>query len=150
MSDRKEKLFFVGVKGLMVNEHNQMLVLKADINEHRMNTEEYWDIPGGRIEHGDSEESTLEKEISEELGIKIGKQCIYVATVISNHEIPLHEGGVAGLVLRIWQVPYHDELITLSDEHTDFEWVSFTEAAQRLRHKYPDDFCDQIAQRDNS
>ena len=146
MTDRKEKLFFIGIKALIQNDDGKILLLKADVANHRMNTEEYWDIPGGRIEHGDSEADTLKKEVEEETGIKLSDNGEFVATVFSNHEIPLYEGGVAGLVLRIWKVPYTPDMtVQLSSEHTEYKWSEPIEAAQLLGHKYPSEFCDEIA-----
>lgn len=146
MNDRKEKLFFVGVKGLIQNEQGQILLLKADVANHRMNTEEYWDIPGGRIEHGDDELQTLAKELDEETGLTLPDGSTLIDTVISNHEIPLYEGGVAGLLLRIWRVPIEGSVdIRLSAEHTEFQWFEPTIAAEHLAHKYPSTFCDRIA-----
>lgn len=146
MTHRKEKLFFVGVKALIQNQDSKILILKADVADHRMNIEEYWDIPGGRIEHGDSEADTLKKEVEEETGIKLGDDREFVATVFSNHEVPLYEGGVAGLLLRIWKVPFTPDMaVRLSAEHTEYKWSEPTEAAELLGHKYPREFCDEIA-----
>jgi hypothetical protein len=44
-----EKLFYIGVKGLIENKEGRILLLKADVSKHRKNREPYWDIPGGRI-----------------------------------------------------------------------------------------------------
>lgn len=138
----KEKLFYVGVKGLIENEERKVLILKADITfEHRAPTEPYWDLPGGRIEVGQSPAEALKREIEEETGIRQVDNHELFTTVISNHEIPFEEGKMAGLVLMVYKVVVPaDSKITLSREHETYEWVTREEAAQKLAHKYPDEF----------
>jgi 8-oxo-dGTP pyrophosphatase MutT (NUDIX family) len=146
---RSEKLFFVGVKGLARNDAGEVLLLKADVTKLRGNKEAYWDLPGGRIEHGLTELETLQKEIQEETGIRELGRAAYLQTVISNHDIPLHEGGTAGLVLRIWEVSLGiSPQITLSEEHVEYQWVEPDEASHRLSNKYPAEFCDVIKRLD--
>jgi 8-oxo-dGTP pyrophosphatase MutT (NUDIX family) len=140
----REKLFFVGVKGLVENERGELLLLLADVSTFRKNTEPYWDIPGGRIKEGDSALETLTREIEEETGLKAtGPQ--FITAVISNHEIPLDDGGSAGLVLMVYKVAVPaTEKIEISEEHERYEWVDLASAKQRLQHKYPKEFTDRL------
>ena len=129
----QRKTIFIGIKGLIQNEKGEILLLKADVANHRMNTEEYWDIPGGRIEHGYDEMQTLAKELEEVTGLALPNGCTLLDTVFSNHEIPLYEGGMAGLVLRIWRVPITGEVkVKLSFEHTEYDWFTPSTAAEHL------------------
>lgn len=145
MLERKEKLFFVGVKDL-IEKDGKILLFQADTTKHLAATDAYWDIPGGRIEHGASERDTLLREIQEETGLNIeGSEPEYLDTTISNHEILISASENAGLVLRIWRIDIGDEAITLSSEHTDYDWFSPGDAASLLEHKYPVDFCKKIA-----
>ncbi len=146
MNERKEKLFFIGVKALIQNNEGNILILLADVANHRMNIEPYWDTPGGRIETGDNEADTLKKEVKEETGIELQDTGEIIATVFSNHEIPLYEGGTAGLLLRIWRVPFQDDMVVvISAEHTEYAWVTPVDAAERLSHKYPAEFCEFVS-----
>jgi 8-oxo-dGTP pyrophosphatase MutT (NUDIX family) len=143
----KEKLFFVGVKGLIENSQGQILLLHADVTTHRKNTEPYWAIPGGRIEEGNTVVETLEREIEEETGITELQNVEHIGTVISKHQIPLAEGRNAGLVLMIYKVEIPaDVSIIISAEHTEFAWVDRYEAAKRLQNKYPQEFIDLLLQ----
>lgn len=141
------RLFFVGIKGLIRNSEGEILLMLADVSRYRDSVEPYWDLPGGRIEEGDSEEATLRKEIREETGVTELRNITYLHSVISSHIIPIKDSErMAGLVLRIWQVEIPDDsVITISDEHTDYEWVAPAEAAKRLGNKYPADFCDFVS-----
>jgi ADP-ribose pyrophosphatase YjhB (NUDIX family) len=62
-----EKLFNVGVKGI-VHTHEGYLLLRKVLN----NGEEFWDTPGGRINDDESFDEALKRELQEELpGIMI-------------------------------------------------------------------------------
>ncbi len=142
----KARLFYIGIKALIENEAGEILLLKADITNHRKVDTPYWDIPGGRIDEGQSIEETLRREIEEETGITTISQPELVTAVISNHQIPLDEEKWAGLTLIVYevQVPTNSK-IRLSSEHTAYEWVDKKETAKRLSHKYPAEFTDKLA-----
>jgi 8-oxo-dGTP pyrophosphatase MutT (NUDIX family) len=135
------KLFNVGIKGLIENTEGKILVLKSSLKGHKLPTEAYWDIPGGRIEEGEHVLEVLRREIEEEIGIKeFQKEAEFFHAVISNHKIPF-EDKILGLVLMVYkvQIPKNSK-INLSDEHVAYEWVDKAEAAKRLANKYPEEF----------
>ena len=140
------QLFYIGVKGLIENDQEQILLLLADVSTHRKNTEPYWDIPGGRIEGGASLLATLKREIKEEIGIaEFTSTPTQVATLISNHMVPTESGKDAGLALVVYKVTIpSDTVIVMSEEHSTYEWVDKTEAAKRLSNKYPKEFTDAL------
>ena len=139
----KERLFHVGVKALLTNSANKLLVLRT-IPFH--NTEPHWDIPGGRIQQSDDAETTLRREVAEETGISNIDGITFYTAVISNIEIPVAEVGTVGLLLMIYTVRTSDTAaIDLSDEHTTYEWVDYQEAAKRLSYKYPPAFTTLLA-----
>ncbi len=57
---------FAAVKALIVNGQKQLLVIKQQVGEY-----ELWDLPGGRIEYGESPLETLKREIIEEVGLDV-------------------------------------------------------------------------------
>ena len=135
----KEKLFHVGTKAIIENEEGKILLLHVGERPGLVN-KNYWDIPGGRIQEGQTVTDTLKREIKEETGIAgIGK-ADYLGGFISHHEY--EQGGQNfGLVLVVYKVNVLNvESIALSEEHTDYEWVDKKEAAERLSHKYPPEF----------
>lgn len=138
-----EKMFHVGVKALIENNKGEVLLLKAPSWE-KGNIEAHWDIPGGRIQEGGDVLDTLEREIKEETGISRIESCEFVTAVISNHQIKL-EAQMLGLVLMVYKINVPAEsIITLSEEHTAFEWVDKKEAAERLSDKYPPEFTEKL------
>jgi ADP-ribose pyrophosphatase YjhB (NUDIX family) len=140
----KEKLFYIGIKGLIKNKSGEVLLLKADVTKHRKNTEPYWDIPGGRITEGQGVAETLSREIKEETGIEKIESCEFFTAVVSNHEIPVDD-KMLGLALMIYEVQIpKGSKIKLSDEHIAYEWVDKHEAARRLSNKYPAEFTNKL------
>lgn len=73
-----------------------------------------WEFPGGRVEPGESDVGALEREIREELGVRIE-----VGRLVGAHELP----GIGELRL------YAAEIIDgreprLLDHHDQLRWVS--------------------------
>lgn len=138
--------FYIGVKALIENKQGQILLLKADVTKHRNVDEPYWDIPGGRIEEGDSVLETLEREIEEETGVsEMNINGLFIA-VVSNHEIPTDDRTL-GLALMVYRasIPDGSEIQIDPSEHIDYEWTSKEEAAKRLSNKYPPEFTHKLA-----
>jgi 8-oxo-dGTP pyrophosphatase MutT (NUDIX family) len=137
-----EKLFQVGVKALITNDKDEILVLDSG-EWHLKNQTQHWDVPGGRIQEGHTALETLRREVEEETGIKevIDPQ-FFTAAVSNFKDIPVGEHKV-GLLLMIYKVKIpKNSQIKLSHEHSGYEWVSRKEAAKRLAYKYPPEFTD--------
>lgn len=140
----REKLFHIGVKGVIKNSRSEILLLYADVSKFDKPIEPYWDIPGGRIQKNDSILSTLRREILEETGLKAINP-VFKASVMSNHEIPLDSGEHAGLLLMVYVVNAPESAsITLSEEHIKYGWFEVSDAKALLKHKYPADFIAQL------
>ena len=134
-----EQLFHVGVKALIVNDNDEFLLLK--VHKDRFKTSENlwsWDLPGGRIQAGDSAEQTLAKELSEEIGYTGSLEPNLVSSCIANKMIPA-ENGQLGLVLFVYEIKIDQNFeIELSEEHETYEWCISNEAKTRLSQKYPE------------
>lgn len=59
---RKDYLFRVSLKSVIFNEAGDVLVVKE-------NGRDWWDIPGGGIDHGESVEEALARELREEVSL---------------------------------------------------------------------------------
>ncbi len=136
------KLFQVGIKALVTDGEGRVLLLKAAKGFH----EAHWDLPGGRIEDTQTAQEALRREVEEELGIKDIENGELFSACISNFELTFDDIGTVGLVLMAYTVELpKGAVIKLSDEHTDYEWVTRSEAAKRLTIKYPREFTDALA-----
>lgn len=141
-----EDIYHLGIKGLIRNAKGEVLLLQvnpAHLHNERSN---YWDLPGGRVQQGDSVLKTLERELAEETGITTFTNPEQVGMVLSNLRIPLGNDTSAGLILAIFACDIADDAtITLSEEHTNYGWFAPAAAAKELAVKYPSEFCETIA-----
>ena len=123
-----EKLFYIGVKALIFNKHtNKVLMLKrAGMG--------YWDLPGGRINQGESMNAALKREVKEEANITeietIGQLIAYEARGVF---IPIGDTeNSAGLMLSVYTCSVDNVDIKLSEEHDEFKWCTVEESVSLL------------------
>lgn len=135
-----EDVFQLGIKGLITNAKDKVLLLQVNVEKLSNSEEVYWDIPGGRIHRGDSAETTLRREIEEEIGVTDIKNIEPFMMVVSNIRIPYQDSD-SGLILSVYECKIDPNArITISDEHVGYKWFSKSEAAKLLEFKYPKDF----------
>lgn len=139
-----EESYHLGIKGLIRDRKGKILLLK--VNPAKLNGKaDYWDLPGGRVQKGDSIEDTFKREIAEEISIDEIEDVKPLAMVLSNIRIPVGDDSV-GLILGIYQCKILDGSdIKISDEHIAFDWFEPRKAAKLLEVKYPPEFCEIIA-----
>ena len=109
-------LYRVSIKALIIDKDKILLVKEWN--------DEWWSFPGGGIEHGESIQQALYREISEELGIS-------QADIKSDLEI-IHTGigavvqklPMVNLFVKV-DVPVND--IKSTSEVIDYKWFDFDE-----------------------
>src|SRR5664279_771691 len=138
-----EQHFQIGVKGLIRRADGKLLLVKIGAWRDKP---EYWDLPGGRMEPGESFVQTLRRELKEELGVDYTGQPKQLGAVLSNITIPVGDERVPLVLL-----PYEVELpegtvITLDEEESEeaYDWFEPSEAADLLKIKFTQDFCDLV------
>lgn len=112
-------MFSVGFKILVTNNSGEILILKRAEVEALKNL---WDIPGGRLEYGESVRNVLERELLEEVGLKLLNviKPLAVTTFLKRND----------RAQQVVQITFHCEVtgeIKLSKEHSVFKWVKLTE-----------------------
>ena len=109
----------VAAKALIVNDEGKVLLLReADTYEEGTNLGKY-QIPGGRLNPGESYEDAMYREVYEETGLKV--DILY----------PIYVGewrpvikGVPHQIIAIFTVcKVKSTDVKLSEEHDDFKWV---------------------------
>lgn len=107
----EEKIFF-SVKTLIVKDGKFLAVY------NNKNGQKIWDLPGGRMEFGETAEETLKREILEELSIEINP----VKVIDTWNYMHNDKCQITGIV-------YFSEMLTdeicLSDEHDGYDWIGF-------------------------
>ncbi len=140
-----EDCFHLGIKAIVRNQKGEILLLKINPSELKDYKEEpYWDIPGGRIQKGNSIEETLKRELKEETGITSLSRFKPFSCDLSKIRIPTETGSV-GLILSMYICDVGDvKKIKLSREHIEAKWFSPKESAKLLGFKYPPEFLEKI------
>jgi len=101
-----------GVNVIIVDDQKRILILKRNFAE--LHYPSLWDLPGGKVENGESLQEAAIRETKEECGLnmKIGKNCFYVYCC-KDKQLNIY-GFKTKLV---------DGNVLLSEEHTDFKWI---------------------------
>ncbi len=125
MSKRKQPVkFFVGVKGLIVQD-NKLLLLKKSKRDYIKQS--FWDLPGGRMDAQEKPKQTLERELKEEL---IGIKQIRVQDLVWAYRVPYKVEKDSNLFLIYYLVQADVTETKLSPEHVEKKWVSLDEFEQ--------------------
>jgi 8-oxo-dGTP diphosphatase len=110
-----EKKMFFSIKGLITKNNTFLAVYNLKEGQ------KLWDLPGGRMEFGETAEETLKREIMEELNIEINP----IKVVDTWNYLHNDKCQITGII-------YYSEMITskinLSDEHEGYEWIDFKQA----------------------
>jgi 8-oxo-dGTP pyrophosphatase MutT (NUDIX family) len=129
MESSKPDCFHLGVKALIVDPTGKVLLLERD---HPVK-KKYWDIPGGRLQKGESLMETLLREVKEETGLDSLNEISPFMMVLTNIRIPCGVDDSVGLIFSIFLCHLQTSFQPiLSSEHINFEWFSPLEPVQNL------------------
>lgn len=138
--------FQVGIKALITNDQGQILMVH--IPEWSGNAA-HWDMPGGRIDEGETFLQTLRRELQEEIGVDYTGDPKQLGAYLTNITIPVGDTRLP-LIFVVYEVKLpEDTAITLDPESAedDYRWFSPAEAAEAFAFKLPADFCDLVRNR---
>lgn len=141
--DSKEDCFHLGVKALIHDRDGRLLLLK--LNPEKVKGEDYWDIPGGRIQKNESLEDALKREVYEETGLQNITRMTPFTMALSSIRIPVQKGDV-GLIFATFLCDVSGDCpIQLSNEHIQFGWFEAGRAAELLAVNYPSQLTEKLA-----
>jgi 8-oxo-dGTP diphosphatase len=109
-----EKKMFFSIKALIIKDNQFLAVYNFE------NGQKLWDLPGGKMEFGETAEETLKREIYEELGIEI-KPIKVIDTWNYMHNDNCQITGI------IYFSEMETDKIRISEEHHGFDWIDFEE-----------------------
>lgn len=105
----------VGIKALLCVGEKCLIVKRVEA------TYEYWDVPGGRIDDDERLIETLERELREELPSVAD---FTVGEIVGAYRFKRNIINDRGLVFIFYKVEAEDFDVVLSDEHTEYKWVT--------------------------
>jgi len=107
------KPFFLSVKVMIRNKEDSYLVLKR--SPHSKANAGKWEMPGGKIDPGETFEEALLREVVEETSLEITLE-----HAVGMAETELSEKKIVYLILEGCLASGE---VSLSSEHTEYAWV---------------------------
>jgi 8-oxo-dGTP diphosphatase len=115
----------VAAKAVIVNDGNVLVLRESGKYEEGTNVGKY-DLPGGRINLGESVFDALKREVKEECGIEVEiGQPIYVG-----EWSPEIKGVINQIVAIFFRCQPKSLDIKISDDHDDLQWIGSAELEQ--------------------
>lgn len=114
---------FVGVGGVVINEHRQILMIQENRAKGNTIQEKKWKLPGGLVDPGETIKVAAEREVLEETGVKSN----FVGILAMREQMDYKWGAADmyfGCVLRAF-----DENIQVQDTQEVFnaDWIPLDE-----------------------
>lgn len=123
LNDIDDCLYRVAIRVLIVQNNKVLLVKEAD--------DDWWALPGGGIDHGETIEASLVREVEEELGVPADK-------VSSDFEIVYYNiGNVVNSVPRMnlfFKATVPKELFEQTTHVTEWKWFTEQEFLEAELH----------------
>lgn len=120
-------------KCIISNDKGQILALKRSLTQDS-DRSGCWDLPGGTYEGGEDVIDSIKREVMEEVGLTINDpKPVYLANGLNN----ANEFMSSEVVFAVTHVATQwSGGITISDEHTEYRWVTPEEL---LDYEFGDD-----------
>ncbi len=102
-----------GVNIIITNNQGKVLILKRSLAEKYC--PDFWDLPGGKVENNETLLEAAKRETKEESGldVKLEQNYFYIFHC-QNVELDIYG----------FRASFAGGEVTLSEEHTEFKWVS--------------------------
>jgi len=101
------------VRIIITNDQGKILILKRNLND--IHYPGLWDVPGGGVDAGESLQEAAERELKEECNLEM--------KIDKNYFNMFHHTDKQ-IDIYGFRVGSTGEKISLSDEHTEFKWIS--------------------------
>lgn len=101
------------VAGIIVNKNGEILCTKRDVGKYEYVSLK-WEFPGGKIEEGETQEEALERELREELEIKVNVKNFFYQV---EHDYPDFH-----LSMGVFKCEFPEQHISMN-VHKALKWV---------------------------
>ena len=132
-------VFGLSVRVLITDEDNKILILKRSTGS-KTNPGK-WELPGGKVDQGESFDQALIREVKEETGLKISLDHVVGVSEQNPHLIRavhiIMSGKIIGGTLK------------LSKEHEGYAWVFFENLSEYELADWLEDFVNNQEPNDN-
>lgn len=135
-----EQHFQIAAKALIRDDEGKILMVRIPAWGGNPS---HWDLPGGRMDPGETFLETLKRELDEELCTTYVGVPRHAATLLTNITIPVGEARVP-LVFLVFhtEIPSANTVALNPDSHEEgLAWFSPSEAAEHLAYKLTPEFC---------
>lgn len=139
--NKHDDLFYLGLKIILRNPENRILLLKMVKTD-----ETFWELPGGRIQIGETPEQGLRRELLEETGIKTILQIRHVNMHVSPYRILMVSGQSVGLIFSVYCGRVTEDIVNLSSDHVDYVWATDQEVLKLLGNAYGEKLSDYLTE----
>jgi 8-oxo-dGTP diphosphatase len=114
--------FRVATKSFIIDNGKLLIVKRNSDNIQRPNM---WELPGGRLDPGEDPHKGAKREIMEETGIEIE-----ILHPINIRHFTRKDNQKITLIIFLCKALHNN--ITLSQEHTDFDWIHLNNCKEKL------------------
>lgn len=121
-------LFHVTVKGIVAYQGKLLLLKKLKPSKDNYG---YWELPGGGMEYNESPVEAICREVAEETGLEVE-----VEGAVSTFHVVRKEKEIVGIIFLCYA---KNDDVHLSDEHTDYVFVTQEETKNYLAQGLIDD-----------
>jgi len=108
-----------------------VIIKEGRVLMHRAKAETNWSLPGGRVKLGEDAKSSLQREMKEELDLKVTVDGFLwtVENFFTYAEKEIHEVGLYFKITAKKPLPLHDgeEFTVLEADRLVFKWVALEE-----------------------
>ena len=130
-----EALFCLGVKIILRNLENKILILKME-----KNNKAFWELPGGKVQLGENEIQALYREMDEETGIKKIDNLKSIMMMLSKYYLTANDIENVGLIFSLFTGSVDSDTVVLSSDHIEYAWVDEQRAIDLLGDAYSMNF----------
>lgn len=117
MIDRQSNL--ITQKAVITNSNNKILLLQRS-------SDLTWELPGGILKNSESLESSLKREIFEEIGLPLKKFKLFNVSLFDYGEFNFSDGSTqdSRFIVITYKTNCEEKTIKLSSEHVSYNWFT--------------------------